>query len=100
MKLIAASQSADITYIVKANPALLFLLYFNYINRYNLPLQVVQQIECSSSLEMGSFGGKEEVTLNEAANALMKHVSILLRQNLYQSDLDIISVLKIQTLLF
>ncbi|KAL5252247.1 hypothetical protein ACHWQZ_G015137 [Mnemiopsis leidyi] len=36
--------------------------------------QVVQQIECSPSLEMGSFGGKEEVTLNEAATALMKHV--------------------------
>ena len=40
--------------------------------------QVVQQIECSASLEMGTFGGKDEITLNDAANALMKHVCALI----------------------
>ena len=63
---------------IMLKPIQLYLSHYISIilNRFNLLLQVVQQIECSSSLEMGSFGGKEEVTLNEAANALMKHVSI------------------------
>ena len=44
----------------------------------SFPRQVVAQIECSASLEMGTFGGKEEITLNDAANALMRHVSLML----------------------